>query len=181
MGGLIAALALASCAFGSERALFSDSEAAFPFEDGAVFRWKPNLEPDDAVVRFVRVGDRYEIRRIDQTEERPMGVLFIAVPETPEDDYIAQVALDSENSEGFAYAFVWAVGDGEYRAFFQPSGLNENGDLAPERYCAPAAYGGCTFASAANVRAYFRNVLYPAISSGHIPARYLTLTPQDKL
>lgn len=180
IGGLVAALALASCAFGSERALFTDGEAAMPFEDGAVFRWKPNSEADAAVVRFVRVGDRYEIRRIDQPEERPMGVLFVAVPETPEDDYIAQVVLGSEGGEGFAYAFVWPFGDGEYRAFFQPNGLIENGGAAPERYCTPAPYGGCTFTSAAAVRAYFRNVLYPAFSTGHIPVRYLSLTPQDK-
>jgi hypothetical protein len=179
LGALLAALAVASCAFGSERALFSDEDAVVPFTDGAIYTWTPNSEPDEAMtVRFVRIGDRYELRRIDRTEERPMHVLFTSVRETHQDDYIAQIVLDSEGEDGFVYAFLWPLGDDRYRVFFQPSGFNESGEQpSPAGYCTPAPYNGCTFTSAENVRAYFLNVLYPAFANGHRPARYLTLTP----
>lgn len=176
---LVTALALASCAFSSERALFADSEGVTPFAGGAVYDWKPSDEPDeDMVVRFTRAGAGYEVRPVDRNDERPMQVLFIEIPETPESDYIAQVVLNPEDRQGFAYAYLWPVGEDRYRAFVQPNAFDAGAALyRTDGYCTPAQYGGCTFMSADDVRRYYRDVLYPAFRSGHIPESYLNLTP----
>jgi hypothetical protein len=176
---VVSALALASCAFSSEQALFADNEGAAPIADGAMYDWKPSNEADeDFVVRFTRVGSGYELRPVGQNGERPMQVLFVDVPETPENDYIAQVIIDADRPEAFAYAYLWPTGADGYRVFAQPSAFGEDGALyRVEGYCTPASYSACTFTRADDVRRYYRDVLYPAFRSGHIPASYLTLTP----
>jgi hypothetical protein len=63
---LFAALAVASCAFDSEEALFSANEAVFPFETGAAYNWRPSGEGEEPlIVRFQRAGVHYELRVID--------------------------------------------------------------------------------------------------------------------
>lgn len=174
-----AGLVLASCAFSSEQALFADGEGVTPFADGAVYDWKPSDEPDeDMVVRFARVGTGYEIHPVDRSGERPMQALFIDIPETPERDYIVQVLIDPDDREGFAYVYMWSVGEGRYRAFIQPNAFDDSGELhGVQGYCTPAQYSGCSFTRAEDVRRYYRDVLYPSFRSGHTPARYLDLTP----
>lgn len=176
---VVAALALASCAFSSERPLFADGEAVAPFADGALYDWRPSNEADEQiVVRFTRLGAGYEIHPVARNGERPMQALFIEIPETPERDYIAQVLIDPEDREGFVYAFLWPIGEDRYRAFSQPTAFDEGGKLhRVEGYCTPAQYGACTFTRGEDVRRYYLDVLYPAFRSGHIPASYLDLTP----
>lgn len=179
-GALIAAFALASCAFGSERPLFSSVDAVFPFADGALYDWRPHPADEEFVVRFRRVGDRYELVRLDEAEEEPMRVLFAPIAQTREDDYVAQLNLHRQpDNDAAAYAFLWPLGEGRYRVFFEPGALDGSRDLPSDadRYCTPAQYNGCTFQSAEAVRDYYLNVLYPAFSSGQIPARYLSITP----
>ncbi len=176
---MLAALLLASCTFGSERSLFGDSDAVTPIPDGAVYDWTPRGENDDNVIlRFVRVGLRYELQEVGGDEEAPLRVMFASVIETHDDDYIAQVFLEDADGGGVAYAFLWPMGDDRYRVFLQPGSFDADGAApAIAGYCTPAAYGGCTFQSREDVRRYYLEVLYPAFRSGHIPARYIDLTP----
>jgi hypothetical protein len=176
---VIAALALASCAFSSERALFADSDGVAPIADGAMYDWQPSNEADeDFVVRFTSVGAAYELRPVGQNSERPMQVLFVDVPQTPENDYVAQVIIDADRPEAFAYAYLWPTGADGFRVFAQPSAFDEDGELhGVEGYCTPASYSACTFTRGEDVLRYYRDVLYPAFRSGHIPASYLNLTP----
>lgn len=178
-GVLLTALALAACAFSSERALFAEQESVAPFADGVLYEWRPSDETDeDLIVRFKHDGAWYQVENLGDAGERPIRALFVSVPETPEDDYIAQVVFDPETQSGFAYAFLWPVGGGEFRAFVQPNSFDESGALrGVEGYCTPAAYGACAFDSADDLRGYYRDVLYPAFRNGHRPARYLDLTP----
>lgn len=180
-GSLFAALALASCAFGAERPLFDAGDAVFPITDGALYDWRPHPEDEEFVVRFRRAGDHYVLDRIDESEETPMRVLFVSIIQTHDDDLIAQIHLEEGQRDAVAYAFLWPLGDDRYRVFFEPRGLNASDDAPAEagRYCMAASYGGCTFKDADAVRDYYLNVLYPAFASGHIPARYLSISPVD--
>lgn len=177
-GVLLAALALASCAFGSETPLFRANEAAFPIRDGGYYEWLPHPDDDSMVVRFVRAGAAYEARQVGEPDQSPMRILFTPVIETRDDDYIAQVDLNGEG-RGVAYAFLWPIGDDRYRVVYEPRAFDMEGENAAPELCAPAQYGGCTFASAQDVRAYFLRVLYPALSSGQTPERYLDIEPID--
>jgi hypothetical protein len=173
---LFAALAVASCAFDSEEALFSANEAVFPFETGAAYNWRPSGEGEEPlIVRFQRAGVHYELRVIDaEPDDRAMRALFIPVGETYEDDYIGQVALDGEG-RGFAYVFLWPTGEGRFRAILHPGAFDRAEPGSITDYCTPAPYSGCTFRSAADVRRFYLNVLYPAFANGQTPARFLDL------
>lgn len=176
--GLLCAAVLASCAFGSETALFADGDAVAAFADGALYRLESNEEPESfEVIRFARSGSVYDLRSAADAEETPARALFIAVPETPEDDYLVQVRL-SYDSAAVVYGFVWPLGEGGYRVHIAPNALDESGVQPPaDAYCAPVSYNGCLFSDAQAVRDYYLNVLYPAFSTGRIPARYLQMTP----
>ncbi|MBC8105488.1 MAG: hypothetical protein H7Z14_02765 [Anaerolineae bacterium] len=177
VAALLAALLLASCTFSSERPLFAEEDAVTPIADGAVYDWKPSgEEDDDVVVRFVRVGARYEVRPVNDPSAS-MRVQFVSVIDTHDDDYIVQVNLETADGGGVAYAFLWPIGDDRYRVLIQPSAFDANGAAPSSEYCTPAAYGGCSFRSSDDVRSYYLEVLYPAFQSGHIPARYIDMSP----
>jgi hypothetical protein len=177
-GILLAAFALASCAFGSEEPLFGAEDAVAPFADGAAFHWLPHPDDERLIVRFSRVGNGYEVIPVNRPDERPMRILFVSIVETHEDDYIGQIELEADG-RGRAYAFLWPMGDDRYRIVYEPRAFAENGENAAPQLCAPASYGGCTFHSAEDVRAYYRNVLYPAFRSGQTPERYLDMISAD--
>jgi hypothetical protein len=182
LGAFLAALVLAGCAFSSEHALFAIEEGMAPIADGALYDWRPSDETDeDIVVRFKREGAWYQLEHVGDSGERPIRVLFVGIPETPQNDYIAQVVFDPESQSGFVYAFLWPVGEGGFRVFIQPTAFDDRGELHEvEGYCAPGSYGACAFNSAEDLRRYYRNALYPAFRSGHTPARYLDLTPIEE-
>ena len=172
---LLAALVVASCAFESDRPLFGPEGAVTPIQDGAVFDWRTS-DGEALRVRFVRSGNGYQFSDLTRPNEAPMQVQFAPVIETRDDDYIAQVALETSDGDGYAYAFLWPRGDGRYRVIVQPGAFGAaSGEGA--QYCTPAAYGACTFTSVEQIRRYYREVLYPQLASGHMPARYLDLTP----
>lgn len=176
-GFICGALLLASCAFGSERALFGASDAVYPIADGAVYRWRAYPESEDLVVRFTRRGAGYEAMPLSRDDDRPMQIVFAPIPETQEDDYIAQVDVRGEG-EGLLYAFLWPLGGDRYRVIADPRGFDENGDTAAPNLCAHASYGSCTFASAENARAFFRQVLYPAFRRGQTPREFIDIAPE---
>src|SRR5512134_3213579 len=102
---LLALVALSSCTFSSEAAFFRDADAAFPIADGARFVWQ--APEDDALdVTFQRHGAAYEVTERNHPDEPMTGVLLIAVPETPEDDYIVQWQAEPGDTSR-AYAFMW--------------------------------------------------------------------------
>lgn len=169
---LAAALLLAACAFWSERPLFEPHEAAAPFADGARFTWIPEREQGREEVVYRRVGAEYEIAQIDHADDPPIRALFIAVPSTPEDDYIVQAKLGySEDTR--AIAFMWPI-EGGHRFIVAPRAL---GSISRERLdalCRPQPSGECRFESREQVLAVYEEIIYPLfVASEATPADYI--------
>ena len=119
--GFLAMVALSSCTFSSEDAFFVDADAAFPIADGARFVWQ--APDDDALnVTFRRDGAAYDVTERSHPDEPMTGVLLMAVPETPEDDYIVQWQAEPGDTSR-AYAFMWPDGSG-YRLYSEPSSFD---------------------------------------------------------
>jgi hypothetical protein len=175
---LAAALVVAACAFSSERALFRVRDAATPIADGARFYWRENGRIEEArQVVYRRTGRNYEVLPVEE-EDRPIGVLFIAVPDTPEEDYVVQAAL-FEDEEVRAYAFMWRMGE-SYRVVAAPRVVEGDGqgEAALARYCAARINSECRFDRAADVVAFYREAIYPAfVTSGRTPPDYVDQTP----
>lgn len=174
---LLTALALSACSFSSEQPLFSDSDAVQPFADGAHFRWQA---PDDPpmTVSFSREGAGYAITELSH-EDRPMtGVLFVAIPETTQEDYVVQWAAET-GQPARTYAFMVRVGNG-YRVFSGPGSFEESGDgpKPADAYCERRSYGECVFDTRSDLLAYYQAIAYPAIRE-NVSAidDALTLTP----
>jgi hypothetical protein len=176
--GLCAALLLAACAFWSERPFFADTEAAHPIADGARFVWREAGSQQRQTVVFTRAGAGYVLQDESEPDERPIEMMLIAVPDTPEGDFIAQVKLP--NAEGArAYAFLWPSGDG-YRLFAAPSALDAMSAAEPVlvRHCAARPQGECKIAAREDLIAIYREAVYPAFVSGAAaPRAYIELTP----
>jgi hypothetical protein len=90
---IAAALLFGGCVFGSERPLFSPSESAFPFADGAVVEAIENGRNDIERFTFRRTRAGYAVSMAGKEEEMT-GVLFIPVRRTPEEDYILQAPME---------------------------------------------------------------------------------------
>lgn len=176
--GLCAALLLAACAFWSERPLFADADAAHPFADGMRFVWRESGSQQQQTIIFTRSGAGYVLQDIDEPDERPIQMMLIAVPETPENDFIAQVQLP--NAEGArAYAFLWPHGEG-YRLFAAPGALDALSAAEPVlvRHCAARPQGECQIASREGVEAIYAEAVYPAFVTGAAtPRAYIELLP----
>lgn len=161
---LLTALALGACAFSSEQALFGEGEAAQPFADGARFAWRA---PDDdaMVVTFRREGAGYTLTEQGHPDQPMTGVVLVAVPETPQEDYIVQWASEPGRAER-AYAFMVRVADG-YRVFSDPASFEERGDgpKPAEAFCERRAYGECAFDSRSDLLAYYQAIAYPALAA----------------
>ena len=173
--GFAALLVLSACAFSSERAFFSAADASQPIADGARYLWQAPGE-DALQVTFRLSGDEYEIT--ERPQEEPLaGVTFVAVPETPGDDYIVQWQQE-QGSDVRIYAFMWPNGAG-YRVYSSPSTFVAAGGSKPtEAYCQALAYGECRFATRERLLAFYQNVAYPALAAGGGSSEdYLELTP----
>lgn len=175
-GTLIAALLLASCAFSSERPLFEGAAFVTPLPEG-VYSWRPHPEDETLRVSFRREGDGYVMAPVDRPDERPIRARMVSIIETHDDDYIAEV--DLADGDGVAYAFLWPLGDDRYRVVIDPRAFDEGGADVSLDLCKPETFGGCTFTSVADVRAYYLRQLYPALSGGQTPRRYLDIAPVD--
>lgn len=176
VAALCAAIVLASCTFDSEHPLFTAEDAVYPIQDGAVFNWRPYPDDEDLVVRFTRMGAGYEMQPVGHDDERPMRVQFVAIVQTHDDDYIAQVDFTGEG-RGMAYAFLLPWGDDRYRVIYEPRAFGER----KSRFCMASSFGGCTFRSADDARAYFLTVLYPAWRSGQTPERFIDIGPEGSV
>ncbi len=174
---LLTAFALSACAFSSEEPFFADSDAATPFAEGARYLWQAPNDPSYDVT-FHRDGVRYTVTEASH-QDRPMtGVLFVAIPETPENDYIVQWRQETDVA-GRVYAFVWPVGDG-FKVYAAPTAFGGEGvgERADDAFCTRGAYGECVFRARSNLLAYYQRIAYPALRSGNVaPESALDVTP----
>lgn len=173
----LAAIFLGACTFSSDAPFFSVSDSAFPIADGARFDWvdpSPNGERFD--VTFHRTEAGYAMAEADHPDE-PMELLFVAIQETPEEDYLAQVRLE----QGQAYAFMWRAGE-VFRIISDP------GSVEPGRkplrgagaLCRWGSYQECALASADDLRALYRTAIYPRFVTGDdLPGSYTLLSPHE--
>lgn len=164
LAALLFAAALGACAFWADRALFDENDAAQPIADGARFAWIENGAMQDRV-SYRRVGAGYEVAPVGENDDPPMRVWFFTVNETPEEDYIAQVAMRQGESERF-YAFMWRTAEG-YRLIAGPRALEDaGGQEALSRRCSARPSGECRFDRADDVVALYREAVYPAFVLG---------------
>lgn len=178
LAALGGALLAAACAFSSERPLFDARDGATPIEDGAQFYWREDGRSDDARrVVYRRLGAAYELTPVEDAEpEDRMEIVFVAVPETPEDDYIAQVKLFTDEDVR-AYAFMWRTEAG-FRIVASPGVVEgATGEAALARYCGARINSECRFDRAEDVVAFYREAIYPAfVTGGATPSNYIDQT-----
>ncbi|MGE0830445.1 MAG: hypothetical protein AB7O04_13990 [Hyphomonadaceae bacterium] len=160
------ALLTSACTFSAERPLFSASDAAYPIADGARMEMREaahlESEPTRIIVRRAAEGG-YEFVSADPADDREaMHVLFVAVPETPAEDYIIQARLDPGEA-GVAFAFAWRTPNG-FRVLTDPDELDAIERLDPR--CERLAYGECRLATPEAVRAIARDLVAPAFIEG---------------
>jgi hypothetical protein len=170
-----AMLTLAACAFSSARPFFDARDAASPFAEGR-YEWREQGDTRTIVLR--RDGAAYVVRPDDDNGERPMLVLFAAVPETPEDDYIVQVQFQPD-IEARAYAFMWPHEAG-YRLIAAPSVIErlEAGSATLDARCAKRPMGECQLDGRADLLALYRETVYPRFVTGSVaPSHYMDITP----
>jgi hypothetical protein len=168
---------LGACAFWSDAALFDERDAVAPIQDGARFLWIEDNGDETQTIVYRRVGAGYEFVAVN-SDEAPMGVIFVEVSETPEEDYIAQVTLRPEDKSR-AYAFMWRTERG-YRIVSAPRIFDddERGGAALAQRCAERPSGECRFSSASDVVALYREAIYPAfVLTGAEPNDYIDQTP----
>jgi hypothetical protein len=174
----VMALALGACAFSSDAPLFAPRAAAFPIADGARYDWvEPFPAGERFDVTFRRVDGGYEMLEAAHPDE-PMRVMFVPIPDTPEDDYIVQADLSSDD-EGYAYAYAWRT-DEIFRIVSDP-GTVEPGPKriqGVDAFCEWLSYSECKLASAEEVLALYRAAIYPRfVTGGDLPGRYTELAP----
>lgn len=172
-----AALALAACAFSSERAYFSARDAVYPFPDGSIYRWRVigGGEQEDRDITFRREGVTYAMS--DPKEDEPMrGLMFVRIGATRAEDYVVQMQRPDE--ENATYGFVWRDGQ-SYRVFVDPGMLRrEAGDAAMDRYCTRGQYNECALKGRDALLRLYRTTVYQRyVRTGVAPEEYLELTP----
>jgi hypothetical protein len=128
------------------------ADASQPIADGAQYLWQ--APGDQALqVTFHLRGAEYEAIERRGHDEPLVGVMFVAVPETPENDYVVQWQHE-QGSEVRVYALMWPNGDG-YRIYSTPSVFDApDGSKPMEAYCQPMAYGECRFATREQLLAF---------------------------
>lgn len=175
-----AAALLSACTFSSETPLFDLSAAAFPIADGARFDWVETFpEGERFDVTFHRTEAGYAMTEKSHPNE-PMELLFVAIPDTPEEDYFAQVRLAPGENER-AYAFMWRTGDG-FRIVSSPGSVEPG--PKPLRgggaFCHWQSYQECTVVSADDLLALYRTAIYPRFVAGDdLPGAYTLLSPHE--
>lgn len=185
-----AALSLATlmgaCVFGSERPLFADDEAAFPFPDGYVAALvevsvSSGASEDAESVIYRRVGRRYEIAEANPSStDEPLGAMFVAISDTPEEDYVIQMTQFEPDEESTIYAFMWRT-DGGYRILSAPQAVGEAGEAAIATHCHSenASFGECHFATREDVMNFYREAVHPFAVSGETPTHYVDQSPSS--
>jgi hypothetical protein len=112
--GLLVATALVACSppHASQGALFGPESVAQPFGDGAIIRWLDEDQGGAFQFQARLAGLGYELWVADRIEHI---VEFVPITTTPEEDYVVQRLIPSEDEPGFIYFFLWREAEG-YRA-----------------------------------------------------------------
>jgi hypothetical protein len=177
--GCAGLLLVAACVFSSEAPFFSAQDAAQPFEDGARFVWRENTDSEERRMIYRRTGSRYQLHALDDGgDEAPLAALFIAVPETPEDDFIAQIELPN-SGEARVYAFLWPH-DGGFRLIAAPRAVGDfpGGQAGLAARCAARPYGECQIANREDLLVIYREIIYPRfVTGGATPSDYMDIVP----
>lgn len=167
-------LFLSGCAFSAERALFTGADAAYPFAEGARAHMRTSGGDDDIVV-FHRAPDGgYFLTGEGENAEERMPILFVEVPETPEEDYIVQVVT---NHESFGFGFAWRTPEG-LRILSNPNAFNGTLYAAQlDTLCTRLSHGECQLTSPDGVRAVAAQVIAAFVRSGETPEDWIDLVP----
>lgn len=179
---LLALLALASCAFGSEWEFFAAADGVQPFEDGARWMWVESEDSGDRLDLVFERGDDGRYTVAPTSGQEPIrGVLFVPITVTPEEDYVIQVRLKTDD-DGAVYAFLWRTNAG-YRLVADPGRLTANDDLsAADAYCVWQTYQSCDIGRRENVFAVYQALIYSRfVVGGETPESYVDLLPSGAL
>lgn len=174
-----AALLLSACAFASERPLFDENEAVSPFADGARFIWLEDGEGDGQTVVYHRIGRAYDVAP-KRGGETPLRVIFIDVPDTPEEDYVAQVRLRADEPMR-AYAFLWRTEQG-WRIVAAPGAFAEDSPAQAlmRTLCAARPNNECHFARREDVLTFYHDAVHPIFVAGDArPEDFMDQIPAD--
>lgn len=166
---LAAALALAGCAFSADTPLFSPEEAAFPFADGALVEMRDPDHPEEAD-RFIfsATPQGYVLQEVGAAE--PAGassaVLFVAVTDTPEEDYIISLPSDDAGA-GVNFAFAWRAADGLH-LISNPREFEDAPDAQAwlDAHTEALSYGERRFTRREDVLAFHRDFIAPRFVRG---------------
>jgi hypothetical protein len=171
---IAAALLFGGCVFGSERPLFSPSESAFPFADGAVVEAIENGRNDIERFTFRRTRAGYAVSMAGKEEEMT-GVLFIPVRRTPEEDYILQAPMEGREGDA-VYGFLWRSGEG-YRLVIDPREFDA--DARAQAWfaanCRQRPYGECQLTRAAQLREFAQRHARVFVTNERTPDDFMTL------
>lgn len=174
---LAAALALAGCAFSADTPLFSPEDAVFPIADGAIVEMRDPEHVDEIErLRFRATPSGYIIEEPGAAEgagdDRP--VLFVAVQETPEEDYIIVLPQDGPGS-GANFAFAWRAADGLH-LISNPREFEDTPDARAwlDAHTETLSYGERRFTRREDVLAFHRDFIAPRFVRGGA-------TPDDQI
>ena len=173
----LAALALSACAFTSEAPFFQPREAVYPISDGATLDFADSGGEVTPLTFHQAAAGGYGVIDASHADE-PMEVLFIAIAETPEDDYILQVQLERGDSSR-AYAFMWREGEG-FRMVMDPGILEPSHKILVglDTFCTWRPYRECTLRTREDLLTLYRNAIYPRFVVGNeSPGSFATLAP----
>lgn len=175
---LVAAFLLSACVFTSPAPLFGASDAAFPFENTARYRWVESGGGDAHLIQFHRDGSTYRVDEAGKHDEKDAlrDVLIVAIPETNGAVFIAQMPSSNEGHEP-NYAFLWRI-PGGFRFVTGPDALarGATGRSRLGEFCQTNQSDDCSFASRERAFAFYRALIYPSfVATGVAPANYVDL------
>lgn len=188
VAAVVVAVVIGACTFDSATPFFTEIDGVTPIADGvryAFLEHKPGAEENEESeipqIVFRRRGGAYALVD-DNPGSASMAAIFVPVPETAEDDYVVQIAIES--GEGRAYAFVWRSGD-TYKLILAPGALDDFPAAASAlpRFCTPGQLRSCAFANRDSLIAFYRNAIYPAFVAPDVDFHglaYLVPSSTDK-
>ncbi|MGE3250411.1 MAG: hypothetical protein AB7J28_11685 [Hyphomonadaceae bacterium] len=172
---------LSGCAFSAPAPLFTGADAAYPFADGTRVEMTTSAD-ERQLLTFTRAADGGYVltgqNRDGESESMPL--LFVDVPETPEEDYIVQVHIDTDDNV-VAFGFAWRMDGGALRIFSDPDAFDETAHVAQlDALCTRLTFGECQLDTREEVLAVARDLVAPhIIRSDATLDDWIDLTPQN--
>lgn len=90
-----------------------------------------------------------------------VDVRFVAIPGTPEEDYIVQLPVERDGSI-WAYVFIWQS-EGQYKAVVAPGLIEDTSESSPplDGFCQLSRARSCEFNNREALYAFYERVFYP--------------------